>query len=153
MYIYREPLEPGLKLAATLRHLAAGSAYPDMKFSWRVPHNTLSLVVREVCRAIVEEYTDEVITPPTDPEEWRAIAEQFFRRWHFPNFCGALDGKHIAIKKPARSGSMYYNYKEFFSIGMLALVDADYKFVWTDVGGKYNYYYQLFIMHKLLFPI
>ena len=36
---------------------------------------------------------------------------------------------------------------------MLALVDADYKFVWTDVGGKYNYYYQLFIMHKRLSPI
>lgn len=28
---YREPLEPGLKLAVTLRHLASGSRYADMK--------------------------------------------------------------------------------------------------------------------------
>lgn len=55
MYIYREPLEPGLKLTATLRHLAAGSAYSDRKFSWRVPHITLSVVVRKVCRANTQE--------------------------------------------------------------------------------------------------
>ena len=46
---YREPLEPGLKLAMTLRHLASGSKYSAMKYGWRVPHNTQSLIVREVC--------------------------------------------------------------------------------------------------------
>ena len=136
MYIQREPLEPGLKLAATLRHLASGSTYADMKFSWRVPSNTLSIVVREVCNAIIDEYADEVMTPPNNPDEWKAIADHFMRRWHFPHCCGALDGKYIAIKKPSRSCSLYYNYKGFFSIVMLALVDGDYKFIWADVGGK-----------------
>lgn len=45
---FREPLEPGLKLAITLRHLASGSKYTNMRFGWRVPHNTISLLVREV---------------------------------------------------------------------------------------------------------
>ena len=45
---YREPLEPGLKLAITLRHLASGSKYASLKFGWRVPKSTQSLLVREV---------------------------------------------------------------------------------------------------------
>ncbi len=44
----RSPLQPGLKLAITLRHLASGAKYYDMRYGWRVPHNTISLIVREV---------------------------------------------------------------------------------------------------------
>ena len=51
---YREPLEPALKLALTLRHLASGSKYSTMKYAWRFPHNTQSLAVREVCQAIID---------------------------------------------------------------------------------------------------
>ena len=58
---WRAALEPGLKLAITLQHLATGESYHSMSFSFRVPHNTISLLVREVCEAIVEEYSDEVV--------------------------------------------------------------------------------------------
>ena len=62
---FRKPLPPGLKLSTTLRHLASGAKYADMQFAWRVPENTLSVVVREVCQAICDEYAAEVMTPPT----------------------------------------------------------------------------------------
>ena len=133
---YRDPLEPGLKLAIALRHLASGSKYSDMKFGWRVPPNTIFIVVREVCKAIVEEYLGEVMTPHTTPDEWRRIADQFVARWNFPHTCGALDGKHAACRCPHKSGSTYYNYMGFYSIVMMGLVDADYRFIWADVGGK-----------------
>ena len=48
-------LEPGLNVAVTLRHLASEVKYRDMKYACRVPHNTISKGVREVCEAIVEE--------------------------------------------------------------------------------------------------
>ena len=52
---FRSPLEPGLKLAITLRHLATGASYTCMQYGWRVPPNTISVIVREVCQVIVDE--------------------------------------------------------------------------------------------------
>ena len=40
-------IEPGLKLAMTMRHLASGDRYASMKFDLRVPHNTMYVCVRE----------------------------------------------------------------------------------------------------------
>ena len=73
---------------------------------------------------------------PSAPEEWENIASTFESKWNFGNCIGALDGKHIAIVKPAHSGSMFYNYKGFFSIVLMALVNANYEFIMTDVGAN-----------------
>ena len=77
---YRKALEPGLKVAITLRHLATGDSYHSLMYGFRVPSNTICKFVPEVCEAIVAEYSSEVITCPTTPAEWRPIAEQFARR-------------------------------------------------------------------------
>jgi hypothetical protein len=71
---------------------------------------------------------------PKTPSEWKQIAEGFYKQWQFPNCLGALDGKHVAIEKPPHSGSLYYNYKNFFNIVMLALVNSNYEFIMVDVG-------------------
>ena len=132
----RPPLAPGLKLAITLRFLATGNSYHSLAFSFRVAHNTISLFVPEVCDAICEEYRDEVLVMPSTPDGWREVAKGFGLRWNFHHACGAIDGKHVKIRKPARSGSAYFNYKGFFSIVLMGLVDADYRFLWVHIGAE-----------------
>jgi hypothetical protein len=89
-----------------------------------------------VCNALISEYPDQQMKCPENAEEWKEIARGFEKRWNFPHALGALDGKHIRIRNPARASSLYYNYKGFFSIILMALVDADYRFIWVEVGAN-----------------
>lgn len=46
-----------------------------------------------------------------DTARWLKVAEGFSRNWQFANCVGAVDGKHVHIRAPGKSGSMYFNYK------------------------------------------
>ena len=74
---FRKSHVPGLKLAITLCHLATGDSYHSLMYSFRVAHNTISKHVREVCHAIVDEYSEEVVKCPSSPAEWKVISQRF----------------------------------------------------------------------------
>ena len=57
-------------------------------------------------------------------------------RWNVQYALGALDGKHICMKKPKKSGSKYYNDKGYFALVLLALVNAEYRLLRIDVGSS-----------------
>jgi hypothetical protein len=83
---------------------------------------------------MVTKMLNVIISPPL-MDDFRKISQKYLSSWNFPNCVGAIDGKHIRIKSPKNSGSLYFNYKEFYSIIMLAIVDADLKFAAIDVGS------------------
>ncbi|XP_046579224.1 protein ALP1-like [Haliotis rubra] len=125
-----------MKLAMTLRHLATGDRYHTIQYDFRCGYSTVVWIVHQVCQAITQELKDEVMPLPRTQEDCKDIPQQFQDRWNVPHALGALDCKHIAIRKPHNSGSVFFNYKLFFSVVLLALVDADYKFIWIDTGGE-----------------
>ena len=84
--------------------------------------------------AIYIEYKQEVMKCPSTSLEWKEVADGFYGRWQYPNCLGALDGKHIRIRCPPKSGSDYHNYKHFFSFALMALVDYQYCFLYIHVG-------------------
>ena len=133
---WREPLSPGLRFAITMRYLASGDSYRSLQNEFRVANNTIAGIIPEVCEAIIAEFMDECIVCPSTPDEWLEVERQFRLRWNMPHALGAIDGKHVAIKCPPHTGTRYYNYKGYFSIIMLALVDADYKYIWLNVGAN-----------------
>ena len=130
----RQPIPPGERLAVTLRYLATGESFSSLQYQFRISASALSILIPEVCQAIYQVLKDDYFKCPSLPEEWLVIADLFKDRWQLPNCVGAADGKHLQILHPRNSGSEFFNCKGFFSIVLLAVVDADYKFIFADVG-------------------
>ena len=106
---YRVPISVEEKSALTIRYLATGESYTSLSCHFRVGRSTIS----KVCRAIQDEFTREYLRCPTTPDE---LEREFRIRWNVPHALGALDGKHVAVKKPKNTGALYHNYNGFFSI-------------------------------------
>ena len=116
------------------RYLATGSSFRALAFTFRMGATTVGKIVAETVRVLWEELEQEHMPVPTE-ESFKSIAEEFYSIWNFPNCLGSIDGKHIRIQCPQNSGSMYYNYKTYFSIVLQAVADAHYRFTTVDVGG------------------
>ncbi|KAG5882128.1 hypothetical protein JTB14_033859 [Gonioctena quinquepunctata] len=120
-------------LATTLRFLATGDSYSSLMYLHIISKSAISRFIPEVCKAIVSALRD-CIKVPKNEKEWDDVAKRFYSKWNYPNCIGALDGKHVVLQTPANSGSLYYDHKGSFSIVLIALCDADYNFLYVDVG-------------------
>ena len=60
--------------------------------------------------------------------------------WQFKYSFSAIDGSHLPIKCPPGGEAMkqYHNFKNFYSVILLALVDAKYRFIWASIGVPGN---------------
>jgi len=68
-------------------------------------------------------------------EKWVEISKQYYLKTN-QNCLGAINGKHIRGKNPNNSGLNLYNYKKYFSIILIAVVDSNLCFTAIDVGAK-----------------
>ncbi|XP_073406903.1 uncharacterized protein [Dendrobates tinctorius] len=130
----RRAIPPEERLLVTLRFLATGETLSSLHFQYRIGISTLSGIVADTCRALWNVLCPEFMPLPT-AEKWMEIADKFWTVCNFPNCLGAVDGKHIRIIKPQRTGSEYYNYKKYFSIVLIAIADAGCMFVAVDIGA------------------
>lgn len=73
--------------------------------------------------------------PEPSKEMWLEISKVFFEKTDFPNCVGAVDRKHIRCRNPDNSGSLFFNYKKYFSLILMAVVDANLCFTSIDVGA------------------
>lgn len=78
---------------------------------------------------------ENIYLPEPTTEIWEQSAKGFGDVWQFPNCIGSIDGKHITIKCPNKTGSNHFCYLNKFSIVLLAIVGPDYRFICVDIGG------------------
>ena len=70
-----------------------------------------------------------------DHDRFLDIAVKFRERWNFPNVIGYIDGKHIRIKCPTKATSLFYNYKQFFSIELKCVTNSESRFIFIDLDA------------------
>lgn len=116
------------------RFLATGESFHSLAFSYRISPSSISTFVPQVLQALKRKLLPRFLPNP-NKIDWETKAEEFWDRWDFPNVVAALDGKHVRIVAPNQTGTLFYNYKGYFSIVLLAMVDANYKFLVVDVGS------------------
>lgn len=111
-----------------------------ISFSNRIVESAVCKIIYDKCRAPWE-VLQPIYMPQQTEDQWKRVEEKYWQIWNYPNCIDALDGKHCVFEKPPITGSMYLltyfpcNYKKEFSIVLLALVDADYKFISVDIGA------------------
>ena len=133
--VKREAISADERLCVTMRHLASGDSYLSLSSQYRIGVSTISKIVSETSKVIwVVLLKEGFLDPPKTTSDWKKIADDFENKWNFPNCLGAIDGKHIMIQCPANTGSLFFNYKKHFSIILMAVCDANYRFTMVDIG-------------------
>jgi hypothetical protein len=133
--IKRESISAEERLCVTLRFLATGDSQSTISTSYRISRSSISRIIRETTEALWDVLLEQgyLDTPKTE-NDWRKVASEFEELWNFPHCLGAIDGKHITMQAPDNSGSLFFNYKKTFSIVLLAICDANYRFTMVDIG-------------------
>ncbi|KAF7272115.1 hypothetical protein GWI33_015079 [Rhynchophorus ferrugineus] len=125
---YREAIPTKERLAITLRFLASGDSYTSLSHLFKISKQAISSIVPDVCKAVIKSLQN-YIKVPSDTQQWKQIAETFSTNSNFPQCIGALDGKYCASQNP-----IHGNYKSDDSIVLMGIVDADYCFIYVNVG-------------------
>lgn len=108
--------------------------FGDLEFDFHVSRKTIPLIVKETCEAIWNGLHHQEMPTP-DNEMWLRKAKEFNEITNYPHCIGAVDGKHVRLQCPPNTGSLYYNFKKFNSIVLMAVCDAKYYFTAIDVGA------------------
>ena len=100
--------------------------------------STVCDIVIEVCSAIMRNLWNNAVHSkfPVSEEQFRECIEAMDQEWQFPAAFAAIDGCHLPIKCPsggAEFAKEYHNFKNFYSVVLMALDDAHTRFVWASV--------------------
>ena len=102
---------------------------------------TVGRIIHETCQAIWHRLSEaNYLKVPSTAAEWERIAWDIEDRWNFLQAIGEIEGKHVVTFQPAGSGSSFFNYKRNYSIVLVGVCDAKYKFILVDIGdsGRQN---------------
>ncbi|XP_017490068.1 PREDICTED: reticulon-4 isoform X2 [Rhagoletis zephyria] len=97
----------------TEKFLATGDSFKTIAESFRLGYTTIQEIVHTTCAALWG-ILSKTVMPIPDESRWKSIEGDFSQKWNYPNCIGALDGKHVQIFAPPKTGSLYFNYKKFF---------------------------------------
>ena len=137
------PISASMRLAVCLYKLSRGDYYYTISEMTGIGEATVIVIVNEVCEAIIKNLWKDSVEKlfPNTEKEFNDSLREMESECQFKYSFSAIDGSHLPIKCPPGGGEamkQYHNFKNFYSVILLALVDANYRFIWASVGAPGN---------------
>uniref|UniRef100_A0A8C5PYP9 Putative nuclease HARBI1 n=1 Tax=Leptobrachium leishanense TaxID=445787 RepID=A0A8C5PYP9_9ANUR len=130
---------PGLvKLLAVLYHFAKHSFQADSG-EVGISQASFSRCLTQVVRALTS-WAKEFIHLPTDRASWRKLKLDFFQVAGFPKVLGAIDCTHVALRQPTNCEELYRNRKQFHSLNVQVVCDADQRIMSVRAGNPGSFH-------------
>ncbi|XP_067625952.1 uncharacterized protein [Eurosta solidaginis] len=117
----REPISEEIRLGITLMFLAQGCNPQYLAWSYKLGVSTVRKIIYETCDAIWHGLREIYLAQPNQTE-LKNIADRFYAKTGMPHCLGAVNGKHVKVVCPKRSGSLFFNYKKTFSVVLIAIL-------------------------------
>ena len=96
------------------RYFSTGQQFPSLAFSFRMGHHTVVKIMDQDSDILWSKLSSKHLAV-SDCDRFLDIVVKFQETRNFP-VIGCIDGKRIHIKYPTKAGSLFYNYKHFFSL-------------------------------------
>ena len=142
--VTKVPIPPDFSLAAvTIYKLSLGDYIYTIGEMCSLAKATVCTIVSETCTVIINTLWDNIvnISFPTSEDDIRHCMRKFGEECQFPYAFAAVDGSYLPIKCPnggAQAMKQYFNFLSFYSIVLMALVDAECRFVCASVRAPGN---------------
>ena len=114
---FREPIPSDRRLALFLYHVTLGGTFLMISNQFACGKSTVCGIVADVTEAILQHLTNKYIRFSTTEQAMRSI-ELWRAKTGIPGVVACLDGCHIQIIRPSKSGTAYFNRKGFYSINV-----------------------------------
>ena len=128
--VTEDPIYPELRLAICLYRLGRGDYFYTIAEMTGLGVSTVCTIVPEVSQAIIDCMWEESISKhmPRSEAEFKKKIIDMDEIWQFPYCWAGIDGCHIPMKCPPprglQSSKEYHNFKNFYSIVLMAMVDS-----------------------------
>ena len=90
-----KPIGSSERLCVTLRHLVTVSAQSNISLSYRISKTSVNRIIKETTDALWKVLSKRGFIKAPSSEE---------KKWNFEKGIGAIDGKHVLMQAPPRSG-------------------------------------------------
>ncbi|XP_036320800.1 protein ALP1-like [Rhagoletis pomonella] len=123
------------RVAIALFTLGSSGEYRVVSELFGVGISTVCTILWEFCEEVWQALSAQYIKklPPT-PQTLKDCVDGF-DRLGFPQCLGAIDGCHIEVRPNPADATDYHNYKGWYSIVLLAVVDYRYRFLYVNIGA------------------
>jgi hypothetical protein len=130
----RDSIPAEKRMAVFLFWVAHASSYKALAATFDIGKSTVVYIIHQAVHVFRKYMVTDSIRFPESAAEIEAVMKGFEDLCGLPFCAGAVDGTFVQMCKPVLWGDVYWCYKKYTAIIVMACVDAAGVFTYIDVG-------------------